>query len=487
MAPSRKPKLQVGDVVAGRYRIDGVVGKGGFGAVYRASQLETGQAVALKILLKNYGAAKTDSKRFRREAALVQKLRHPKIVELIDFGYTERGQPFIAFELLTGEAMSRIIKTQGPLDDGRAAAVTADVLDALQAAHAFGVIHRDIKPGNIFVLDGGGSKVLDFGIAKAVSGEEAGGTQLTEAGQMIGTPHYMAPEQVRGTGVVPATDLYSLGLVMAELVSGKRAIRGNALIDVYMAHISDGPLPFDASVRSSPLWPVIERATQKLLSDRYGDAAAMAAHLAEVRAKLPSDGVVALMAAPASPSSGTPNSSIEPPSSCPTSSVEPPASTANGTLLMEGAEANEEGRKIIEAVRRAVADDEAKTLNMSDGQLRKALDAEIKALTPVPGSVHPPSGVTPASTAELPVPSGASMASSSSAAFSSSSPPSAHVSPPHVSGVMHSGGAPISPPATAAKSGPKTHQGSGLALFLIAVAVVALAAAALLLVGPWSG
>ncbi len=464
----------VGDVVAGRYRIDGVVGKGGFGAVYRATQLETGQSVALKILLKNYGAAKTDSKRFRREAALVQKLRHPKIVELFDFGYTERGQPFIAFELLKGEAMSRIIKTRGPLNDHQATSIATDVLDALQAAHAFGVIHRDIKPGNIFVLDGGGSKVLDFGIAKAVSGEEAGGTQLTEAGQMIGTPHYMAPEQVRGTGVVPATDLYSLGLVMAELVSGQRAIRGNALIDVYMAHISDGPLAFDDSVRSSPLWPVIDRATQKLLSDRYGDAAAMAAHLAEVRANLPSDGVSVLLAAPATPSSGPPHSSVEPPPSAPTSSVEPPASTETGTLLMDGAEANEEGRRIIDAVRRAVADDEAKTLNMSDGQLRKALDAETKALTPVPGSVQSPS-------AEQPSPSATPLASGSSPSLSSSS-----ISSPHLS-ISQPSAAPISPPRTASTSSQKSHQGSGLALFLIAVAVVALAAAALLLVGPWSG
>jgi len=475
VAASRKPKLAVGDVVADRYRIDGVVGKGGFGAVYRASHLESGKSVALKVLLKNYAAAKTDSKRFRREAALVQKLRHPKIVELIDFGYTERGQPFIAFELLQGEAMSRIIKTRGALQDSQVAGVAADVLEALQAAHDFGVIHRDIKPGNIFVLEEGGSKVLDFGIAKAVSGEEAGGTQLTEAGQMIGTPHYMAPEQVRGTGVVPATDIYSLGLVLAELISGKRVIAGNALIDVYMAHISDGPLDFGPTVTSSPFWPVIERATQKLLSDRYGDAASMAADLARVRQSLPGAGVSTLVAAPAVRSSASPRSSMEPPSSGPSSSVEPPPSTDTGTLLMEGPGASAEGRKIIEAVRRAAAD-EAKTLNMSDGQLRAALEEEMKSLTPAPGIVRAGSVPPPS---EVPSDPGVSSASVSAPGISRADAPS-----PGLSSPRGASSGPTSPSKETSK--PRSSQGSGLALFLIAVAVLALAAAALLLVGPWS-
>ena len=476
MAQTRTPKLKVGDVVADRYRIDGVVGKGGFGAVYRATHLESGASVALKILLKNYAAAKTDSKRFRREAALVQKLRHPKIVELLDFGHTQRGQPFIAFELLQGEAMSRILKERGPLTVGQAAAVAADVLEALQAAHDFGVIHRDIKPGNIFVLDSGGSKVLDFGIAKAVSGEEAGGTQLTEAGQMIGTPHYMAPEQVRGTGVVPATDIYSLGLVVAELVSGKRVISGNALIDVYMAHISDGPLAFDAPVRISPLWPIIERATKKMLSDRYGDAASMAADLAQIRAQLPGDRLPEVAASTSDPAPG----SREVQSTAPTSSQKPPASTNNGTLLMEGPEAHARGREIIEAVRRAAAD-EAKTLNMSDGELRRALEEELRSLAPVPSSLHAPSSDGRRST-------------SNESMGAVSHPPTAHPGmTPEVPASSGSGPSSISNEVTApvpsqapSLEPSKSRQGGGLALFLIAVAVVALAAAALLLIGPWS-
>src|SRR5690606_16057330 len=117
-----KPRLRPGEV-GGRYRIDGIVGKGGFGAVYRATQLDTGTPVALKILLKNFSSSKPDSKRFKRESALVQQLRHPNVVELLDFGYTDRQQPFIAFELLEGQALSAVLKEGGAIPVWRAAAI----------------------------------------------------------------------------------------------------------------------------------------------------------------------------------------------------------------------------------------------------------------------------------------------------------------------------------------------------------------------------
>jgi serine/threonine-protein kinase len=272
----KTPRLEEGDVVADRYRIDGIVGRGGFGAVYQATQIDTGISVALKILLKNFSSSKTDSKRFRREASLVQKLQHPNVVALLDFGETDRGQPYIAFELLEGEALGKVLKESGRLPLWRASQITRDVLSALEAAHALGVIHRDIKPQNIFLCAGTrGTKVLDFGIAKTVTDEAAGATQLTEAGQMIGTPHYMAPEQVRGAGIYPATDLYSLGLLMAEMLTGTRVVRGNALIDVYLQHITPGAIQFDPEVQRSVLAPIILRATAKDLDERYRSASEM--------------------------------------------------------------------------------------------------------------------------------------------------------------------------------------------------------------------
>ncbi len=277
----RKTKLKNGDVVDAQYRIEGVVGKGGFGAVYKATQLSSGRSVALKILLANYSSGETDAKRFQREASLVQKLQHPSVVELIDFGHTESGVPYIAFELLQGEALGKHLTTHGALSLERTVEIGRSVLGALDAAHSLGIVHRDIKPQNIYLVSDASAKVLDFGIAKALKGEESQATQLTESGQMIGTPHYMAPEQVRGTDVGPTTDLYALGLLLAEMLTGGRVITGDSLIDVYMTHISEDALPFSKEVIDSPIGPVIRKAAAKIVESRYGSAAEMLAALDE--------------------------------------------------------------------------------------------------------------------------------------------------------------------------------------------------------------
>ena len=279
MNQPNKAILPPGTVVAGRYRIEGIVGRGGFGAVYEATHLDTGRHVALKVLLKNFSTSETDARRFQREAALVQKLQHPNVVEIYDFGYTERQQPYISFELLKGESLGDAIKGRGALNFQKLCGVTRDVLGALGAAHDVGIIHRDVKPQNIFLCNDGSAKVLDFGIAKAVRGQESQATQLTETGQMLGTPQYMAPEQVRGADIVPATDIYALGLLLGEMISGERVVPGGALIDVYMAHISDEPFELHPAVAASALSEVVRKAIAKPLEQRYGSAAEMLAAL----------------------------------------------------------------------------------------------------------------------------------------------------------------------------------------------------------------
>jgi serine/threonine-protein kinase len=335
VAKAKTPRLNPGDIVADRYRIDGIVGRGGFGAVYRATQIHTNQPVALKILLKNFANAVVDSKRFQREAALVQKLRHPNVVQLLDFGQTDKQQPFIAFELLTGCALGKVLKDTGAMPLYKAGEIARDVLQALEAAHALNIVHRDIKPQNIFLLEGGGAKVLDFGIAKATSGEDAGGTQLTEAGQMIGTPHYMAPEQVRGNGVVPGTDLYALGLLMAEMITGERVVQGNALIDIYMEHISDAPFDFDLKVKSCALFPVIDRATQKVIESRYQTATQMLGDLRQVLPGLgPTQAKTTLMPQTPSPSSPNLGGTFELPPEVTKAAAEEEPSPHSSTVLM---------------------------------------------------------------------------------------------------------------------------------------------------------
>ena len=275
---ARKPKLECGDVIAGRYRIDRVIGKGGFGAVYEASTAN-GQRVALKVMHQKLTTSDTDQRRFQRESSMVQNLQHPNIVRLLDFGETDTGLPFIAFELLRGRALEQVVKSIGAMPWPRVAQVACDVLQALGTAHAVGIVHRDIKPANVFLCEGEGgmvnTKVLDFGIAKSLSPDAGKATQLTETGQMLGTPYYMAPEQVRGLPVGPTVDLYALGLVMAEMLAGHRAIGGDSVIEVYMAQISDSPLPFKPIVEQSPLGPIIRRATAKPVASRFQSAAEM--------------------------------------------------------------------------------------------------------------------------------------------------------------------------------------------------------------------
>ena len=269
-----------GDVFAARYRIEGIVGRGGFGAVYRASDLVDGGSVVLKVMLSTFSANDTDLRRFKREAALVKELVHPNIVRVTDFGQDEKARAFIAFELLEGCSLAEALERAGPLELGHVMRIGIDSLHALIAAHECGIIHRDIKPQNVFLLDAHPwTKVLDFGVAKALNREGRATTELTEAGQAVGTPQYMAPEQVRGEQVHPSTDLYALGLVLTEALTGERVVVGDSLISVYLTHVSPDRLPLDPRVLASPLGPILYRATSKPLAERYTSAREMLADL----------------------------------------------------------------------------------------------------------------------------------------------------------------------------------------------------------------
>ncbi len=273
-----------GDVVAGRYRIDSVLGQGGFGVVFKAEQLALGRSVALKMLLPEAIQHDQGLSRFRREAQLAQRLEHPHTVRLYDFGQTDLGLPYIAFELLRGRGLDEALRQDGPMPAARVAHIVAQVLKSLMEAHALGIIHRDIKPPNIFLCDIPGErdfvKVLDFGIAKPTT---SNATVLTQAGLSLGTPPFMSPEQVRGETLGPPSDLYSLGLLMAELLTGRMVYEGTAT-DVFMEQISPRPVPLPESLRYSPLAGVLFRATEKDLTRRYASAEQMLRDLEVVMA-----------------------------------------------------------------------------------------------------------------------------------------------------------------------------------------------------------
>src|SRR5688572_23444445 len=203
------PGLGPGAVVAGRYRVEELVGRGGFGMVFRATQLNLGRAVALKMLLPELLVGKS-LERFYREAQLAQRLEHPNCIRVYDVGDAD-GYPYIACEFLRGRPLDELLHEQGPQPVPRVARIGIQVLKALMEAHSLGIVHRDIKPSNIMLCDYAGEpdfvKVLDFGIAKQLSETDA--PAITAFGGLVGTPAYMAPEQVK-TGVVgPGTDLYA--------------------------------------------------------------------------------------------------------------------------------------------------------------------------------------------------------------------------------------------------------------------------------------
>jgi hypothetical protein len=265
-----------GTVVGGRYRIDAPLGSGGFGAVYVATQLGLDRPVALKLLHRDVLARPDALQRFEREARLVQALQHPNVVQTYDFGTSEWGQPFIVFELLRGRTLDRLLAETGPLSDERSARIARQVLKALMEAHARGIVHRDIKPANVHLSSFAGEpdfvKLLDFGIAAVpMSGSQG----LTAEGTSLGTPEYMAPEQVLDHPVDARTDLYAFGLVLAEMIQGAPIMAGGSSMRVAVAQADASPVPLPPSVLASPLGPIVARATQKEPSRRFASAAEM--------------------------------------------------------------------------------------------------------------------------------------------------------------------------------------------------------------------
>lgn len=236
--------------------------------MFRATELKLGREVAIKLLGKTtLDAAGLD--RFRREADLARQLQHPNTVRLLDFDFDAYPMPFIVYELLTGLDLAQLLKEQGALTEERTARLATQILKSLMESHAMGVVHRDIKPGNVFVCTYAGEldfvKVLDFGIAKAVGPDSL---QLTADGMLVGTPRYMPPDQIHGLPAKPGMDLYALGLLMAEMLQGSAVIRGSGGA-ACMAQLSPDPIPLPPAARASRLSSVIQKAVDKDPERRY--------------------------------------------------------------------------------------------------------------------------------------------------------------------------------------------------------------------------
>lgn len=238
------PGPKLGDVIADRYRLVAAIGSGAMGSVYRAEHVQIGKPVAIKVLHREVEQHAESVARFRREAEAASRLSHPNTVNVFDFGRTDSGSLYLAMEYVDGEPLSKRIANDGPMPFGRVASLIAQVADSLAEAHAAGIVHRDLKPENIVITssrDEEAAKVLDFGLAKVFEGTVE--AKVTSSGTIVGTPHYMSPEQIQGGEIDGRSDLYAIGAIMYECVVGKPPFDAPNPVGVLSKHLSEQPLP----------------------------------------------------------------------------------------------------------------------------------------------------------------------------------------------------------------------------------------------------
>jgi len=264
-------------VLGDRYEIHQRLARGGMAQVYLARDRSLDRPVAVKELAPEFAVDQTFVERFRREAQAAANLSHPNIVGVYDWG-TQDGTYFIVMEYIEGPSLSQVIRHDGPLHPRRAAEIASEVAAALGFAHSRGLVHRDVKPGNVLLTGTGQSKVTDFGIARALS---SGDDELTQAGSVMGTATYFSPEQAQGLPVDPRSDLYSLGVVLFEMITGRPPFSGETPLAISYKHVQDRP-PLPTSIVSD-IPPALEAVVMKLLRKRPDDRYASAE---EVRADL---------------------------------------------------------------------------------------------------------------------------------------------------------------------------------------------------------
>lgn len=275
-----QPGLRIGSVLEGRYRIVGELGAGGVGTVFRAEHLKLGHHVAVKVLQPHLVTDVQFRPRFEREARALATLAHPHVVAWTDYSFAD-GCPYLVMELLDGRSL-RVDIARGPLAAERVERILRQALATLVHAHGLGFVHRDLKPDNIFLLDFPSEpdfvKLLDFGFVKLVRSDAADPerSQLTASGMGMGTPTYMSPEQAWGDKTGPASDLYSLGIIAYEMLTGRRPFTGDVAV-IVRQHMTE-PLPaldVDGLVATPELRAFLDRATEKRSTDRFESAQAM--------------------------------------------------------------------------------------------------------------------------------------------------------------------------------------------------------------------
>ena len=278
----------VGTTLLGRYAVTRKIGQGGMGAVYEATHTLIGKRVAVKVLLDKYARKEQVVARLEQEARLASAIGHEHIIDITDFGHTDDGRTFVVMEFLEGESLGELLNREGPLPEARIVDIARQVASALGAAHAKGIVHRDVKPDNVFLLrrkDKDFVKVVDFGISKSLRSSDVGeddSPRLTQTGMVLGTPLYMSPEQARGDEELDARiDIYALGVIMYELATGHVPFTGTNYLAIISQVLNDPPKP-PRALRpdlSDELENVILKALAKDREDRYQNTAEIVADL----------------------------------------------------------------------------------------------------------------------------------------------------------------------------------------------------------------
>lgn len=279
------------DILNGQFQILQKIGSGGMGSVYKAVQPEMNRMVAVKILHPKLANRKDLVSRFRREARAMSHLTHPNTVKVYLYGELEDGSLYIVMEYLEGKNLNQTVRAEGPMPLERGLRILIQAASALEEAHRAGIIHRDLKPENIFLSQQGGmtdyAKVLDFGLAKVTEREmRPGSIILTQEGMVFGTPEFMSPEQAQGKPLTPASDIYSLAVILYEVLTGKLPFEAKSPMEYIQLHVTAKPRPINERVpgKTFPplLWSVLEKALAKKSEERYASGAEFAHALTAV-------------------------------------------------------------------------------------------------------------------------------------------------------------------------------------------------------------
>jgi serine/threonine protein kinase len=294
----------------GEYVVVDRIGSGGMGAVYKAEQPSMNRLVAIKVLHPRFVTRDDLVARFRREARAMSQLSHPNTARVYKYGALDDGSVYFVMDFLEGRNLAAEVRENGPMPAERAVRLMVQVCGALEEAHRAGIVHRDLKPENVFLTTQAGNadfpKVLDFGLAKMSEKQMGRGSMMfTQQGMVFGTPEFMSPEQAQGEALDRRSDIYSLALILYELITGKLPFDAKTPLDIMKAHVRDPPTPLSARVPGKTFWPALDATIAKALAKSPDDRYASAADFGEaLRCCLPESSPAAPAATPEEPAPG---------------------------------------------------------------------------------------------------------------------------------------------------------------------------------------